>query len=146
VADRCLRTREFPDPSAEALVTLLEAERSTARNRMPQLVADFDPDQVLLLWFAIGATNAICAVVDRPTDSGRDEILQHAIGVIFKISDMTSEAMAGGPWSHRSSALELFEDAGRRAVHACLTGDAGLSYYLDALSKYARSNRPPLNS
>jgi hypothetical protein len=145
--DRCARSLgNSIDPSAEALVTLLDAERSTARNRMPDLVSEFDPDEAFLLWFAIGATNAICSVVDRPTDTDQDRILRHAMGVIFEIDSIlpATPNMPLGPNSLGS--VELFEQAGREAVRACLTGDTNLSFYLEALSEHAQIARPRLNS
>ena len=119
---------------------LLDAERSTAQIERPGLIFDFDPDQVLLLWFAIGASNAMCRVVDRPSDSSDEEILEHALATVFEPAGFQRESGLSRCTGHGPSAYELFEQAGREAVRACLVGDARLSYYLDALSRYAESS------
>lgn len=119
---------------------LLDAERSMARVERPRLVSECDPDQILLLWFAIGASNAMCRVVDRPSDSSHEEILDHALGTVFERTGFQPESGLGRCTGHGPGAYELFEQAGREAVRACLVGDARLSYYLDALSRYAESS------
>ena len=136
---RCARSRDAVDPTAQALVMLLDAERGTAQVECPSLVSEFDPDQVLLLWFAVGASSAMSRVVDRPSDSSHEEILEHALGTVLEGSGCQTDSSLDRCTDRDCRVYELFENAGRQAVQACLVGEARLSYYLDALSRYAES-------
>jgi hypothetical protein len=117
------------DPAVAALVELLESERDLALAEERGLVERFDPGQVWLLWFAIGATDEICRLIERdPQDEGT-RIFRQLVGVIFgrRVRSETNPVQAD------RRLIELFEDAGAEAVRDCMCGEARLGHYLDAL-------------
>lgn len=117
------------DPAVAALVELLESERDLALAEERELVERFDPGQVWLLWFAIGATDEICRLIERdPQDEG-NRIFRQLVGVIFgrRVRSETNPVLAD------RRLIELFETAGAEAVRDCMGGAARLGHYLDAL-------------
>jgi hypothetical protein len=126
------RTRsgdDATDPAVAALVELLESERNLALAEERGLVERFDPGQVWLLWFAIGATDEICRIIERdPQDEGT-RIFRQLVAVIFgrRVRSETNPVLAD------RRLIELFEDAGAEAVRDCMRGEARLGHYLDAL-------------
>lgn len=120
---------ETSDPAVAALVELLESERDLALAEERGLVERFDPGQVWLLWFAIGATDEICRLIERdPHDEGT-RIFRHLVGVIFgnRVRSETNPVLAD------RRLIEVFEKAGAVAVRDCMRGEARLGHYLDAL-------------
>lgn len=117
------------DPAVAALVELLESERDLALAEERGLVERFDPGQVWLLWFAIGATDEICRLIERdPQDEGT-RIFRQLVGVIFgrRVRSETNPVLAD------RRLIELFERAGAEAVRDCMRGEARLGHYLEAL-------------
>ena len=114
------------DPAVAALVELLESERDLALAEERGLVERFDPGQVWLLWFAIGATDEICRLIERdPQDEGT-RIFRQLVGVIFgrRVRSETNPVLAD------RRLIELFEGAGAEAVRDCMRGEARLGHYL----------------
>lgn len=129
-----------PDPALEALIELLESERKQALNDRPELVAQVDPGQLWLLWFAIGATLEICSLLGR--DAGGDgSALFRQIADRFFPKGVRSACC---PNAADRRLVELFESAGAAAVTACMRGDARLGYYLAGLRVGADRGTPPL--
>lgn len=117
------------DPAIAALTQLLESERDLALKQDPALVERVDPGRVWLLWFAIGATNEICALVRRDVNSEGNEIFRQVVGLVFG----DGVRSAANPVLSNKHLIDLFETSGADAVRACMNGDAWLGYYLEAL-------------
>jgi hypothetical protein len=137
----CARGRFSVDERSEALRLLLEAQRNLARVQAPELLAEVDPDRVLLLWFAIGAIDVICRAVDKPGESAADRLFREAVQLIFDDEDRRGRQEASRPARPEQLTFERFEQAGRDAVRDCLAGPADLAHYLDALRADSRSRR-----
>ncbi len=122
------------DPAIAALTELLTAERDVAVRSDPDLLGRCDAGRVWLLWFAIGATEEICNLVQRDADHQRNLIFRQIVGVIFDDDDGLSAA-ANHSVSSRGGArpIDLFLSAGAAAVQACIRGESCLGYYLEAL-------------
>ena len=75
--------REPDDPAVDALLELIQSERARATVEEPQLVERVDSGRVWLLWFAIGATDAVCSLVKREADGERDTVFRQVVSVIF---------------------------------------------------------------
>jgi hypothetical protein len=130
------------DPAVEALTQLIESERDRALEEEPELVAAYDPGRLWLLWFAIGATLEVCAMLGRHADADRDQVFQQLAALVFD----------GGvqfdvdPVRAEPRLRDLFESAGAEAVQACMQGDGRMGYYLGGLrASAARSAPSPLN-
>jgi hypothetical protein len=108
----------YGDPAIEALIQLIESERTLARSEESALVDKVDSGQVWLLWFAIGAT-----------EFERNQVFRHVVGLIFG----SGVRSATSPVDASQQLIELFESAGAEAVRACMRGDRRLGYYLEAL-------------
>jgi hypothetical protein len=118
-----------PDPAVAALVELLESERDLALAEQRELVERFDPGQVWLLWFAIGATDQICRLIERdPQDEGT-RIFRRVVAEVFgrRVRSETNPVLAD------RRLIELFENAGAEAVRDCMQGESRLGHYVDAL-------------
>jgi hypothetical protein len=123
--------REVPDdPAVIALLELIQSERSRATLEEPELVEQVDSGRVWLLWFAIGATDAVCSVVQRDAEGERDQVFRRVVSVIFCGERVRS---CVDPLQADRRLIELFESAGAEAVQACMRGDKRLGYYLEAL-------------
>jgi hypothetical protein len=118
------------DPAVAALTELIRSERDRATLEEPELVEQCDPGRVWLLWFAIGATDAVCSLLKREADVDRDRVFRQAVGVIFAGERVRSNV---DPVQADRRLIELFESAGAEAVQACMRGDKRLGYYLGAL-------------
>lgn len=118
------------DPAVVALTELIQSERDRATLEEPELVEQADPGSVWLLWFAIGATDAVCSLLHREADVDRDRVFRQAVGVIFGGERVRSNV---DPVQADRRLIELFESAGAEAVQACMRGDKRLGYYLEAL-------------
>lgn len=125
-------------PAVEALIELIVHERTRALVEEPDLVEQADPSRVWLLWFAIGATEAICNLVECEADAQRNSMFRQVANVIFGDQPVRSDL---SPLQHDKSLVELFESAGAAAVDACMRNDAKLGYYLEALRVGSRSVR-----
>jgi hypothetical protein len=125
---------EVGDPAIAALTELLTSEREVALRSDPDLLDRCDAGRVWLLWFAIGATEEICNLVQRDADHQRNLIFRQIVGVIFNDDDGLSAA-ANHSVSSRGGArpIDLFLSAGAAAVQACMRGESCLGYYLEAL-------------
>ncbi len=137
----CARGRSGADERSEALRLLLEAQRNQARVQAPELLAEVDPDRVLLLWFAIGAIDVISRTADGPADSVGDTLFREAVQLIFDDEDRRGRHAVSRPARPEQATVERFEQAGRRAVQDCLAGPADLAHYVDALRADSRSRR-----
>ncbi len=126
------RTRssdEASDPAVAAVVELLESERDLALAEQRDLVEGFDPGQLWLLWFAIGATGEICRINEHdPRDEGT-RIFRRLVAVIFsrQVRSETNPVLAD------RQLIELFEHAGAEAVRDRVRGEVRCGHYLDAL-------------
>ena len=129
------------DERAEALRLLLEAQRNQARVQAPELLAEVDPDRVLLLWFAIGAIEVISRAGKRPGDPVGDTLFREAVQLIFDDEQRRGRHVVWRPASPERATVERFEQAGRDAVRECLVGPTDLAHYLDALRADSRSRR-----
>jgi hypothetical protein len=129
-----------PDPAVDALLALLESERKQALEQRPDLVSTVDPGRVWLLWFAIGATLEVCALLGLAADGEGNELFRQVADRVF----------AGGiqsgcdPILADRRLIDLFESAGASAVAACMRGDQRLDYYLAGLRVSADRGTPPL--
>ncbi|HEX7374915.1 MAG TPA: hypothetical protein VF277_08065 [Steroidobacteraceae bacterium] len=119
----------YGDPAIEALIQLIETERTLARGEEPALVDRIDSGQVWLLWFAIGATDEICHFVHRRAEFERNQVFRHVVGLIFGGGVRSPSS----PVDASQRLIDLFESAGNEAVRACMRGDRRLGYYLEAL-------------
>ena len=128
---RASRLRDEPaDPAVVALMELIQSERARAALEEPELVEQVDSGRVWLLWFAIGATDAVCSLVQRDADGERDEVFRRVVSVIFSGERVRS---CVDPLQADRRLIELFESAGAEAVQSCMRGDKRLGYYLEAL-------------
>lgn len=121
---------EPDDPAVDALLELIQSERARAAVEEPQLVERVDSGRVWLLWFAIGATDAVCSLVKREADGERDNVFRRVVSVIFGGERVRSSV---DPLQADRRLIELFESAGAEAVQACMRGEKRLGYYLEAL-------------
>jgi hypothetical protein len=128
---------ETDDPAVRALLELIQSERARATLEEPDLVEGVDSGSVLLLWFAIGATDAVCSVVQRDADGERDEVFRRVVSVIFRGERVRT---CGDHKQADRRLIELFESAGAEAVQACMRGDKRLGYYLGALRVGSRGD------
>lgn len=119
-----------PEPAVAALGELIAAERELADREEPGLAEQADPGRVWLLWFAIGATEAVCDLVGFQADLQRNHVFRQVVSVIFDDRMIRS---AVSPVEHDKRPIELFESAGAEAVAACMRGDRKLGYFLEAL-------------
>lgn len=118
------------DPAVQALTELIQSERSRALLEEPELAGQVDPGQVWLLWFAIGATQEVCRLVERHTDAERNLVFRHVVDAVFGDERVRSPV---DPVQADRMLIEVFESAGAEAVQACMRGDKRLGYYLGAL-------------
>lgn len=121
---------EPDDPAVDALLELIQSERARATLEEPELVERVDSGRVWLLWFAIGATDAVCSLVKREADGERDKVFRRVVSVIFGGERVRSSV---DPLQADRRLIELFESAGAEAVEACMRGEKRLGYYLEAL-------------
>ena len=121
---------EPDDPAVDALLELIQSERARATVEEPQLVERVDSGRVWLLWFSIGATDAVCSLVKREADGERDKVFRQVVSVIFGGERVRSSV---DPLQADRRLIELFESAGAEAVQACMRGEKRLGYYLEAL-------------
>jgi len=134
------------DPAIAALTQLLQSERELALTEEPSLVERHDPGRVWLLWFAIGATDEVCGLVERNAHSERNRIFRQVVAVIFDGGAKSLAANQADPAMADKRLIDLFESAGAAAVQACMRGDTRLGYYLEALKVSADRGTPPLLS
>jgi hypothetical protein len=118
------------DPAVLALTELIQSESARADLEEPELVSIIDPGRVWLLWFAIGATEAVCRIVEREADAERNRVFRHVVDAVFGGGRVRS---AVDPVNADRSLIEIFESAGAEAVQACMRGDKRLGYYIGAL-------------
>lgn len=118
------------DPAVDGLTELIGSELQRAQTSEPELLEQADPGRVWLLWFAIGATDAVCELTDRKADIQRNDVFRQVVAVIF---DGKGVRAAGDSPDSDRRLIELFESAGAEAVEACMRGDARLGYYVEAL-------------
>lgn len=117
------------DPAVHALTELLHSELALAVVEEPALVDRLDSGRVWLLWFAIGATQEVCDLVQRDTERERNLVFRQVVGAIF--DDGVKSKM--DPILADRRLIGIFESAGAEAVRACMRGDRRLGYYLEAL-------------
>lgn len=117
------------DPAVQALTELLHSELALAIVEEPALLDRVDSGRVWLLWFAIGATEEVCDMVQRETERERNLVFRQVVGAIF--DDGVRSKM--NPVQADRRLIEVFESAGAEAVRACMRGDRRLGYYLEAL-------------
>lgn len=122
-------------PAVVALTELIQAECDRAGIEEPGLAEQADSGRVWLLWFAIGATGAVCDMVGCQPDAERNVVFRHVVGLIFQDQSMRSGA---DPVGRDKRLIGLFESAGAEAVAACMRGDRKLGYYLEALRVSSR--------
>ena len=128
---RTPRHRNEPDdPAVVALLELIQSERARAALEETESVERVDWGRVWLLWFSIGATDAVCSLVQRDADGQRDKVFRQVVSVIFDGERVRS---CVDPLQADRRLIELFESAGAEAVQACIRGDKRLGYYLEAL-------------
>jgi hypothetical protein len=118
------------DPAVAGLKELIDSEVRRARTSEPELLEQADPSRVWLLWFAIGATDAVCELTGRRTDIQRDYVFRQVVAAIFDGKGVRS--VADQVDSDRRL-IELFESAGAEAVAACMRDEPRLGYYVEAL-------------
>ena len=118
------------DPAIAGLTELIGMEFERAELEEPALVQGADPGRVWLLWFAIGATDAVCDLAGRQTEVERDAVFRQVVGTIFKGEPVRSQV---DPVQADQRLIELFESAGAEAVLSCIRRDRRLGYYLEAL-------------
>jgi hypothetical protein len=124
------RQDEADDPAVVALTELIQSECARVAIEEPGLIDEADPGRVWLLWFAIGATDAVCSLLQRDADGERDLVFRRVVALIFKGERVRS---SDDPLQADRRLIELFESAGAEAVEACMRGNKRLGYYLEAL-------------
>ena len=128
------------DPALEALVQLLDSEFNQAVDERPRLVTQADPGRLWLLWFAIGATLEMCALLGRESDVERNALFRGVADAVFR-EGVRSDS---NPIAADRRLMDLFESAGAAAVQACLRGDKRPGYYLAGLRVSVDRGLPPL--
>jgi hypothetical protein len=118
------------DPAILALTELIQSEHARAMLEEPGLAEQADPGRVWLLWFAIGATDAVCRLVEREQESERNDVFRQVVNAIFGGDRVRSSV---DPVQEDRRLIDLFESAGAEAVEACMRGDQRLGYYVEAL-------------
>lgn len=118
------------DPAIAGLSEMIGAELEQALASEPHLLDAVDPGRVLLLWYAVGATAAVCQMTGRTSDAESDAIFRTVVTRIFDGRDVRADL---DPARADQGLIELFESAGAEAVAACMRGDNKLGYYLEAL-------------
>jgi len=118
------------DSVVAGLTELIGSEYRRAARTEPELVDEADAERVWLLWFAIGATDAVCDLVGRDADAQRDAVFREVVSAIFNGEGVRSSV---DPVQADRRLIELFESAGAEAVSACVRSDRKLGYYLEAL-------------
>lgn len=118
------------DPAIAGLAELIGAELEQALTAEPNLLEEVDPGRVLLLWYAVGATAAVCQMTGRTDDAESDAIFRTVVSRIFDGRGVRADL---DPTRADHSLIDLFESAGAEAVAACMRGDTKLGYYLEAL-------------
>lgn len=134
------RSRDDPDPATEALIELLESERTQALDQRPDLVSKVDPGRLWLLWFAIGATLEVCTLLGRAVDDEGSALFRQVADRVFNEGIQS----ACDPIKADRRLIDLFESAGAAAVAACMRGDERLGYYLAGLRVSSDRSTPPL--
>ena len=119
------------DPAIVALTQLLQSEREQALTEEPSLVERCDPGRVWLLWFAIGATEEVCTLLQRESDGERSQVFRGVVSTIFG-RGVHSDV---DPVVADKCLIDRFESAGAEAIRACMRGDEGLGHYLTALRR-----------
>ena len=109
---------------------MIGAELEQALASEPHLLDAVDPGRALLLWYAVGATAAVCQMTGRTSDAESDAIFRTVVTRIFDGRDVRAGL---DPTRADRGLIELFESAGAEAVAACMRGDNKLGYYLEAL-------------
>ena len=117
-------------PAVAALTELIQSEVALTLREEPDLAALADPGRLWLLWFAIGATDAACQLVERDADAERNAVFRQVVSIIFGDERVRSSV---DPVTADKRLIELFESAGAEAVMACVRGERRLGYYLEAL-------------
>ena len=117
-------------PAVAAVTELINAECERVNLEEPELAAQADPSGVWLLWFAIGATQEVCRLVERDTDAERNLVFRQVVDIVFGDERVRSPV---DPVQADRTLIEVFESAGAEAVQACMRGDKRLGYYLGAL-------------
>jgi len=118
------------DLAIAGLSELIGAELERALVSEPQLLAELDPGRVLLLWYAVGATAAVCQMTDRTSDAESDAIFRTVVARIFDGRGARADL---DPTRADHRLIELFESAGAEAVAARMRGETKLGYYVEAL-------------
>lgn len=118
------------DPAIAGLSELIGAELEQALTSEPDLLEEVDPGRVLLLWYAVGATAAVCRMTGRTSDVESDAVFRTIVARIFDGRDVRADL---DPTCAGHDLIDLFESAGAEAVAACMRGDARLGYYVEAL-------------
>lgn len=118
------------DPAIAGLSELIGAELERALTSEPELLAEVDPGRVLLLWYAVGATAAVCQMTGRTSDVESDAVFRTVVARIFDGRDARADL---DPTRADHRLIDLFESAGAEAVAACMRGDTKLGYYVEAL-------------
>lgn len=118
------------DPAVAGLIELIGSELQRAQRSEIELLEQADPGRVWLLWFAIGATDAVCELTGRKHDVQRDQVFRQLVAAIFDGKGVRSGV---DPVQADRRLIELFESAGAEAVAACMRGDQRLGYYVGAL-------------
>lgn len=118
------------DPAVLALTDLIQSELARVALEGPDLAERGDPGRVWLLWFAIGATDAACSLLQRDADNERNRVFRRVVSAVFGGGRVRSSV---DPVRADRRLIELFESAGAEAVQACMRGDKRLGYYLEAL-------------
>lgn len=118
------------DPAVAGLMELIDSEVRRAGTSDPELLEQADPSRVWLLWFAIGAVDAVCELTGRRTEAQRDHVFRQVVAAIFDGKGFRSIADQD---SSRRRLFNLFETAGAEAVAACMRDEPRLGYYVAAL-------------
>ena len=122
------------DSAVAGLSELIGAELEQALASEPHLLDAVDPGRVLLLWYAVGATAAVCRMTDRNSDAESDAIFRTVVARIFDGRGARADL---DPTRADHHLIELFESAGAEAVAARMRGDTRLGYYVEALRSSA---------
>jgi len=107
---------------------MIGAELEQALASEPHLLNAVDSGRVLLLWYAVGATAAVCRMTGRTIDAEGDAIFRTVVARIFDGRDVRADR---DPTRADHRLIELFESAGAEAAR--MHGDNKLGYYLEAL-------------
>jgi len=125
------------DRVARALGYLLDVEREHVDESDAKRWRIVDPEGVAFEAFAVGAIERMCELTMRAPTGQSIAAVRYVAALLT--NDDRHALERGLEVTHLLARpdLQLFRDAGRRSVDACLDCDAGLAHFAAALRKHS---------